>query len=81
MKYTFPYEFAGSIDIPDDQLLGVFQAHPANPLSEDEIITRAVQNPIGAPRLREIVKKNEKVLFLPSTINARIWQLKMKQYR
>ncbi len=68
MKYTFPYEFAGSIEIPDDQLLGVFQAHPTNPLSEDEIITQAVQNPIGAPRLRQIVKKNEKVLFLPDDV-------------
>ncbi len=68
MKYRFPYDFAGEIEIPDRQLLGVFQAHPFSALSEDEIIEQAVHTPIGAPRLRQIVKKTDKVLFLPDDV-------------
>ncbi len=64
MKYTFPHEFAGTIDVPDRNLLGVFGAHPASACPESQVIALAIQNPIGAPRLRDLVKKGERVLFL-----------------
>jgi nickel-dependent lactate racemase len=68
MQYTFPYEFAGTIDIPDRNLLGIFEARPYTDLAEPQVIAQAIQNPIGAPRLRELVKRGERVLLLPDDV-------------
>jgi nickel-dependent lactate racemase len=68
MIYQFPYEFAGSIDLPDRNLLGIFQAHPHSDRTEEEIIATAVRNPISAPRLAELVKPGERVLLLADDI-------------
>jgi len=61
VKYQFPYDFAGTITIPNRNLLGVFQAHPHSDRPEDAILAHAVRNPIGAPRLR--------VLLLPDDVS------------
>ncbi|MBM4460815.1 MAG: DUF2088 domain-containing protein [Chloroflexi bacterium] len=68
MQYRFPYDFAGTITIPDRNLLGVFQAHPHSDRPEAEIIAAAVRHPIGAPRLAELVKPGERVLLLPDDV-------------
>ena len=60
MKYTFPYNFAGSIEIPDRNLVGIYKAQfPHSTTPESEVIAQAIQNPIGAPRPREMVKPGE----------------------
>ena len=68
MKYQFPDDFAGTITIPNRNLLGVFQAHPHSDRPEDAIIAHAVRNPIGAPRLRELIRPGERVLLLPDDV-------------
>lgn len=68
MRYTFPYDFAGSIEIPDANLLGIFQAQPSSQLSEEHIIQQALEHPIGAPCLADLVRPDEKVLFLPDDV-------------
>jgi nickel-dependent lactate racemase len=68
MQYRFPYDFAGTIILPDRNLLGVFQAHPRSDRPEAEIVAEAVRNPIGAPRLAELVQPGERVLLLPDDV-------------
>ena len=68
MDYRFPYDFAGTITIPDRNLLGVFQAHPHADRPEEEIIAGAIRSPIGAARLRELIKPGERVLLLPDDV-------------
>ncbi len=68
MQYRFPYDFSGTITIPDRNLLGIFQAHPHSDRPEAEIIVEAVRNPVGAPPLRELVKPGARVLLLPDDV-------------
>ena len=67
MQYQFPYDFAGTITIPDRNLLGVFQARPQGHGPEDEIIAGAIRDPIGAPPLRELVKPGAASSCCPMT--------------
>jgi lactate racemase len=64
-RYSCPYEFAGVLEIPDKNLLGVFEAHPHSDLPEHQIVANAIQNPVGAPRLQDFVKKSDHILLLP----------------
>ncbi len=68
MRYQFPYDFAGSIELPERNLIGIYQAHPHSDRAEAQIIEHAIRNPIGAPGLTELVRRGEKVLFLPDDI-------------
>ena len=55
---------------PNRNFLGVFQAHPHSDRPEDAIIAHAVRNPIGAPRLRELIRPGERVLLLPDDVTC-----------
>lgn len=68
MRYTCPYESVAPVEIPDRNLLGVFQVAPGAPGRESEVIRHAIENPVAAPRLRDLVRPGEKVLFLPDDI-------------
>ncbi len=68
MDYRFPYEFAGAVTLPDRNLMGVFQAHPHCDRPEDAIIADALRSPIGAPRLREMIKPGEHILLLADDV-------------
>jgi nickel-dependent lactate racemase len=68
VEFSFPYQFVAPVRIPDRNLVGVYQVHPHNDLSEEQIISDAISQPIGAPRLRDLVKPGEKVLLLPDDI-------------
>lgn len=86
MLHRFPYDFAAPVEIPDRNLLGVFQAHPHSDRAEAEIIADAIAHPIGAPRLRNLVKRDERVLILPDdntrmTPAARIVPFILKELR
>ena len=57
------------LEIPDDRLNGVLlsRAHDFKPQgSESEIVRRALENPIGTPRLRELAKGKRNIVLLVS---------------
>lgn len=58
-----------SVEIPDQNLKGILMSNdvPRELVNEEEV-ARALQNPIGAPRLREIVKPGEKIAIVTSDI-------------
>lgn len=62
------------VSIEDKNLFGVIESKPFTVLeSEDEIILNALQNPIGSPRLKELVNPGETVcLVIPDVTRA--WQ-------
>ena len=68
MRYTFPYESVEPVEIPERNLLGVFEVGSSPPSREDEVIRHAIENPIDAPRLRDLVRPGEKVLFVPDDV-------------
>lgn len=61
-----------SVEIPDKNILKILRA---NPLSEevqdtpDILVRRALAEPIGAPRLQEIIRPGEKVVIITSDIS------------
>ena len=65
MLYRFPYNYLSPLEIPDENLLGVFEAgqeKPSEPPSD--ILARALDNPIGSPRLSELAKLSRNALIL-----------------
>lgn len=57
------------LNIPDNNLMGVLHANlPDIPLDEQKTIREALENPINSPKLRDIVKPNEKVVIVTSDI-------------
>jgi nickel-dependent lactate racemase len=62
------------IDIPEKNLLGVLRSRqvPCAP-TEEEAVLKALENPIGSPRLRELVKPGEKVCIVICDL-TRSWQ-------
>ena len=48
------------VSIEDKDLLGIIESKPFRVSeSEDEIILNALQNPIGSPRLKELVNQGK----------------------
>ena len=58
-----------TVEVPDGNLMGVLMANevPQGLRNEDEV-KRALENPTGSPRLREIVKPGEKIAVVTSDI-------------
>ena len=58
-----------TVELPDQNLMGVLRANAAPSIpSEDEEIRRALREPIGTPRLREIVRPGETVAIVTSDV-------------
>lgn len=58
-----------AVDIPDEQLLGVLMPNEVNvTASPEDIIRHALENPIGSPRLGQIVKPGEKIVIITSDV-------------
>ena len=57
------------VEVPDKNLMGVLMSNdvPRCLMNEEEVV-RALENPIGTPRLREIVKPGEKIAIVTSDI-------------
>lgn len=74
MELSFGFG-AGTQDVtvPDKNLIGVLHAGkaPAGPTGDAEV-RRALASPIGAPRLRELVKPGEKIAVITSDITRPI---------
>ena len=66
MRIHFPYpgyETIAPVDVPDRNLMGVFTPPSFNP-DESEVLRRGFEQPIGAPRLCEAVRREDRVLIL-----------------
>jgi lactate racemase len=61
------------VTVPDENLLGVILKDVPPSAPEEQVIQEALEHPIGAPRLREIVKPGETVCVVVSDI-TRAWQ-------
>ena len=58
-----------SLNIPDQNLLGILTPNPVEKgLTGADEVLRALQNPIGTPPLKEIVKPGEKIAIITSDI-------------
>lgn len=58
-----------TVEIPDKNLIGVLTPNAVAITEKGEAVVRkALQNPIGSPRLTEIVKPGEKVVIIASDI-------------
>ncbi|MBN1291059.1 MAG: nickel-dependent lactate racemase [Candidatus Latescibacteria bacterium] len=65
MKYIFPYNYLEPLEIPEKNLIGIFEAGQDKPdASPEKIVTKALQNPIGVPRLSELAEQTNRVLIL-----------------
>ncbi len=57
------------VDVPEKNLLGVLHANEVElGLTGEAEVRRALAEPIGAPRLREIVRPGEKIAVVTSDI-------------
>ncbi|MHB9030504.1 MAG: nickel-dependent lactate racemase family protein [Candidatus Latescibacterota bacterium] len=65
MHYRFPYSWLPPLEIPDNNLIGVFEAGLEQPSAPSaEIVRRALEHPIGAPPLEELARGKTDVLIL-----------------
>ena len=70
MKISFPYgKSECSIDIPDQNLMGILEANPIDmPSDENAIVREAIANPVGSEPLGKIVHPGEKIAIITSDI-------------
>ena len=67
-----------TVELPESNLMGVLMANdvPKGRMNEEEVV-HALANPIGTPRLREIVKPGEKIAVVTSDITRPVptWRI------
>ena len=67
MRVDFPYpgyEQIRPVEVPDANLMGVFSPRAFDDVDEERVLRDGFANPIGASRLRDAVKKSDRVLIL-----------------
>ena len=65
MDFPYPgYEGISPVEIPDARLLGVYAPRTVGESDEEAILARGIAEPIGAPRLRDVVQIDDSVLVL-----------------
>src|SRR4051812_13508778 len=67
MKIDFPYpgyEQITPADVPDKNLMGVFGPRSPGNVDETTVLARGIEQPIGAPRLRDAVRGKRRLLIL-----------------
>ena len=67
MRIEFPYpgyEQIASVEVPDSNLMGIFQPRSIGTADEESLLTRGFASPINAPRLRHAVRGGDRVLIL-----------------
>ena len=58
------------VEVPQRNLIGVLQANQeASDVGGSEAVVRALENPVASPRLRELVKRGQKVAIITSDIS------------
>lgn len=70
MKLSFKIgQGAQEVDVKEDALLGVLEPNEVSVSMTDEAeVQRALENPIGTPRLRDIVHSGEKIVIVTSDV-------------
>jgi lactate racemase len=64
IDFPYPgYEAIAPVEVPDRNLMGVF-APKSFDTDESDVIRRGFESPIGAPKLREVVRIGDRVLIL-----------------
>ena len=59
-----------TVSVPEENLLGVLHMNPAAPeRTGQEAVGYALENPIGLPRLSEIVPQSKKIAIVTSDIS------------
>lgn len=65
VDFPYPgYEALSAVEIPDERVLGVFAPRRLGESDEEATFARGIAEPIGAPRLREAVHRDDRVLLL-----------------
>jgi lactate racemase len=67
LKIEFPYpgyEQIASAQIPDANLMGVYEPQAIGEIDQEDVCARGFAKPYGAPRLRDAVKATDRVLIL-----------------
>jgi lactate racemase len=67
LKIEFPYpgyEQIASAQVPDANLMGVYEPRAIGEIDEENVLTGGFDQPYGASRLRDAVKPTEQVLIL-----------------
>jgi nickel-dependent lactate racemase len=67
MRIDFPYpgyQAIAPVEVPDAQLLGVFGPREIPDIDQAAVLREAFDHPHGAPRLREAVRRGDRVLIL-----------------
>ena len=67
MHIAFPYpgyERIAAVEVPDANLMGVYQPRACSELDEEDVLARGFDEPYSAPRLRDAVKSTDHVLVL-----------------
>lgn len=68
LRYGFGNGFQ-EVEVPEKNLIGELHANPVPPgLPEAEEVARALREPIGTPRLRDIVHPGEKIAVITSDV-------------
>jgi nickel-dependent lactate racemase len=67
LKITFSYpgyERIAAVEVPDANLMGIYAPRAVGDVDEETVLARGFAEPHGAPRLREAVKRGDRVLIL-----------------
>jgi lactate racemase len=65
IEFPFPgYEQIASLEVPDANLMGVYEPRAIGEVDENDVLARGFDEPYGAPRLRDAVKPTDRVLIL-----------------
>lgn len=70
MIYRFPYDWAPTIEIPESNLVGIFEPrHILSNQPQNSVIRKGLANTIGSPPLSQMVSKGQKILVLVDDIS------------
>jgi lactate racemase len=65
IDFPYPgYERITAVEVPDENLLGVYVPRSVGKVEEEEVLARGFAEPFGAPRLRDAVRPTDRVLIL-----------------
>lgn len=65
MRIDFPYFNMPFLEVPDENIIGVYQPHPTSSAQpEEEVIKQGLPTPIGTCRVSEIAREGQRVLIL-----------------
>jgi nickel-dependent lactate racemase len=65
IDFSYPgYERVAAVEVPDANLMGVYAPRAVGEVDEEAVLARGFAHPHGAPRLREAVKRGDRVLIL-----------------